>query len=268
MTEHSISDPSFIVITGTHSAGKSTLLSDIEVGKLETLGITNIEGEYDDFGYGLAESDSGIRPFVTVPETARWCADLYKRPDFLAENYNLGFQLNIDSQALFRTHAAAFATKSLTASLKESGDIPSSQTVINPLVVSDRSAMDGVVYSELRIPKDTNIVFGSPRTGFISEWLKTYTDLAVVVDHNEVEFEDDAARLSELDFRDTVNRSIRLNYEHFLGSEKVVSICGNRENRVQKFLQLIGQVANTSADRQFNRPYQEWSQITLVDSGK
>jgi hypothetical protein len=268
MSEQLIHKPAVVVVTGTHSSGKSTLISDIEAGKLTELGI--YDHDYSDFGYGLLETDDGRHPYVTVPEAARRLADLSHNPGLLAEDYTLDFQLEVESDALFRVHTASAMAEELTADCLRENIISADQGEINPVVISDRGSIDGIIYSKLRIPgENLDIVNNEPRTWFLSEWLKSFVNLVVITDYKDIPFQPDQARLADAEFRQIVGEIIENGYRQFLDEDSVVVIGGNRAVRRSKLLALLGQIGGFSsiASRQ-TVPYENWRSIELDISTK
>jgi len=262
MTEQHIDRPAVVVITGTHSSGKSTLLSDIEVGKLSTLGI--YDDGYNDLGYGFLETDNGTQPYITVPESARRLADAYHRPDLLTDHYDLDFQLEIDFQALCRINTATHAADELPRALLDEGLIESSQPVITPIIIPDRGPLDGIVYSKLQLPgENVDIIRGSPRTGFWSEWLKSSVDIVVITDYKDVPFEADEARLEDARFRQKVDEAIKRSYRQFLDERSIVAISGNRIERREKLLSLLGRISNFGSIVRTMEPYAKWESVKL-----
>lgn len=263
MAEQLIHKPAVVVVTGTHSSGKSTLISDIEAGKLSELGI--YDHDYDDFGYGLLETDDGRHPYVTIPEAARRLADLSHNPSLLAEDYSLEFQLDIESDALFRIHTASAMALELTEDYLRENIISPNQPEIKPIAISDRGPLDGIFYSKLQLPdENVDIINGSPRTAFMSEWLKSFVNLVVITDYRDMPFEPDQARLADAEFRRLVGNNIESGYRQFLDDESVVTIGGNRAERRAKLLELLGQIGSGSniASRQLI-PYENWESIEL-----
>ena len=262
MTEQHIDRPPIIVVTGTHSSGKSTLLSDIEVGKLSTLGID--DDGYNDLGYGFLETDNGTQPYITVPESARRLADIFHRPDLLTTHYDLDFQLEIDFQALCRINAATHMADELTEVLLDEGLIESSQPVITPIIIPDRGPLDGIVYSKLQLPgENVDILRGSPRTGFWSEWLKSVVDLVVITDYKDVPFEADEARLEDAEFRQLVGEAIESSYRQFLDERSIIAISGDRLERRDKLLSLLGHIGNYGSIVRTMEPFEKWGSIKL-----
>jgi|GEM_PF-5295338 hypothetical protein len=269
MAEQLVNKPAVVVLTGTHSSGKSTLMSDVELGKLSD--IDTPDPEYDDFGYGLVKADGGLHPYVTVPESARRLANLYyHHPDSLAENYTLDFQLNVESDALFRIHSATEMATQLTGKFIEGGVISPAQPEVTPIVISDRGPLDGIIYSKLLIPgEDMDVVGGSPRTGFMSEWLKSFVNLVVITDFKDVPFEADEARLEDAQFRQLVGENIESGYRQFLDEGSVVVISGNREERRCKLEELLGQISNyNTIPARPSEPYKNWRSIELDISAR
>lgn len=264
MIEVYVHDPVVGIITGTHSAGKSTLLSGIEAGKLNDLNVHDTE--YDDFGYAVIQDDTGNKhPLLTIPESARWWADIAKHADFLAENYTLDFQIAVDSHVVSRIHNAMHLARTVTSALIDRDGIPSSQPIVRPVILSDRGPLDGIVYSALRLPdQDTNVINGSPRTGFMAEWLKSYVDLVIVADHAGVPVEIDPARLNDVQFRSNVATLIERSYKQILGEESVATVSGNQTSRHMELASLLSKLISSEATAaRNNMDYRDWPSIRL-----
>ena len=260
-TRYPIETP-LAIITGTHSAGKSTLLSDLEQGKLNDLGV--YDEEYTDFGYGVIDSPTGKRALVTIPETARWYAGLYDRPDLLAENYNLDFQLSIDSLVIFRAHAATALSQAVKNKLIERGELPDA-SILEPIVVSDRGPLDGIIYSEARIlDRDTNIVNGSPRTGFHTEWLKSFVDLVIIADHKDIASEADAARLDDDALRQKIGESTVRNYTQFMPEGMVHIVSGDQEARKAEVKKLLAPLTYDERITRKALAYEKWKNVKIA----
>ncbi|MDZ7786276.1 MAG: TIGR03619 family F420-dependent LLM class oxidoreductase [Candidatus Saccharibacteria bacterium] len=231
--------PLTFVITGTHSSGKSTLLDDLEDGKITDLGLFN--PEYDDFGYGVVAADSGVKaPVITIPEAARWLADTYNRPDFLAENYTQQFQDTINAETIFRTHHAADLSEAVVDVMIEKGLLDPETDVIRPVILCDRSRLDGIVYGLARSEDaDTVSAIETDYNRFTVPWIREYVDLAFVADHEEVEFENDGSRLADEQFRNRVANEIDEVYRDALGKKFAGRISGDRIHRKRDLIQAI-----------------------------
>lgn len=251
------------VVTGTHSSGKSTLLADLEKGKLSDLGIH--PDEYDDFGFGIIPNSkkTELIPLILVPEAARWLAkDIYQRPNLLAGKYSLGFQLEIDNETIMRIHAAHELTRSLRKKLVDTGLVAPDVRVGQPVVISDRGPIDGLVYSSLRVERETDIIGSYPRTGFMSEWLRTFVDLVFITDHNGVPFQQESARLNDTNFRDRVAKSIELNYGRFFERDSIVTLQGDRKSRKERFVTELSQRVAQGRPAYTSQPYTSWFDVT------
>jgi hypothetical protein len=226
------------VITGTHSAGKSTLLAGFEQGKLSDLVVR--DRIYDDLGYGIVDSPNGQRALITVPETARWLADRVKRPDFLAENYSLDFQLDIDALVKSRIHAAIGSTGEVVNALLEQGKLSPSKATMKPVVLSDRGPLDGVIYSQERMPdQDTNMMNGLSRLGHNATWMRGAVDLVIVADATDIPFERDEARLDDVVMRQRIAQSVLSQYGALVSAEDLAVVSGSREERHAQVASLL-----------------------------
>jgi len=237
-------ESSLVIVTGTHSSGKSTLVSGIEQGKLAELGDNYpfTGNRYaDDLGYGMLDSPDGQRFVITVPETARWLAEEVGRPDLLAENYSLTFQYDIDALATYRIGAAVGATSSVMEQLMKQGLLEFSDIASKPLIVSDRGPLDGVIYSTERIhDRDTNLMDGYPRAGSHAEWTRQAASLVIVSDDQDVPFEKDAARLDDNLLRQEIARRILLNYGDIMPEDSLVVVSGNADERLAETKRILG----------------------------
>jgi hypothetical protein len=258
-------DTHTVVITGTHSAGKSTLLSGLEDGKLSDLGV--LHPEYDDFGFGVQQdSHSGIEiPVITVPESARWLAvDVHNRPDLLAENYQLDFQLSIDAETIFRFHAGNELAATAIKNMQREGLLMGASSHMQPLVVSDRGPLDGVVYSELRCDGDTNKINGFSRTGFATEWLKSFIDLVVISDHSSIPFEFDGARMEDHKLRNDIAECIDANYRTVMPEESVTTLHGDEQDRKHSLLKEVSRsISGKTNYSKPSLPFQAWGTVKL-----
>ncbi|MEO6109415.1 MAG: hypothetical protein ABIP50_00175 [Candidatus Saccharimonadales bacterium] len=255
-------ETSIAVITGTHSAGKSTLVGDFEQGKLSDLGLEN--REYPDLGFGVIDTPTGERPLIIVPETARWYADELGRPDFLGENYNLPFQLDIDFLAIDRVQAAVGSTGLVAAKLRELGKVSDTVQATLPIVLSDRSSFDGLIYSHERISdQETDIIDGFARAGFHAHWMRSFVNLVIIADHTEVEFEHDETRLDDATFRDTIAESMVRNYKKILPIDAIQFVIGNPEARKAKVATLLGAMSSQDKAVRLGLPYADWPDVRI-----
>lgn len=227
--------PKTLVITGTHSAGKSTLLMDFTEGKLTDIGVYS--SEYNDLGYAVVvdpATESKV-PVITVPEAATWLiVEQYGRPDLLGENYTQEVQNSINSETVFRTHYAAELSELVVKALIDDGQLSKEDEVLRPIIVTDRSLLDGLVYGDYRSngPEVADSV--QTQRDFCNPWTKTFVDSAASVDHTEVEFEQSAARLDDEIFRDDIAQLIDEAFSAMLHPDQRVTIgkfSGNREER-------------------------------------
>ena len=264
MTRYFPLESSVAVITGTHSAGKSTLLNNFEMGKVSTLGIEGKDYD-DDLGYGIVDSPIGPRALITIPESARMLADACGRPDLLAENYTLDFQLSIDAVLQFRIHEATAITSQVSERLVKEGLLPQSDGADHPIVLSDRGPLDGVIYSEARSEgRDTNIINGFGRTGFHTEWMKSFVDLVIVADHTTVPFQADATRLADVDFRDRIADSVLLNYSALMPADSVRVVTGDKETRRSEVEALLAPLSIKNRLGRTSLSYDEWPSVRIV----
>lgn len=251
------------IITGTHSAGKSTLLTDIEEGEIRDFDMKL--SSYEDFGYATLDVNDEQRCVITVPETARWLADTLHRPDLLADNYDPGFQGAINVLAIQRIHEAIRLTGVIEQLLVNNGTI-SRPSPVGPIVVSDRGPLDGLIYSTQRSvdkpKKSDGVEENSRELGFFTEWTKRYVDVAILVDHKEVPFDIDAARSSSKSLRSEIGRLIKLNYDQFLPRD-VVTIRGNEEERKIGAISILSALRPGEYMQRSPLDYTSWKAVEL-----
>lgn len=236
------SEPFVVAVVGTHSAGKSTLVQSFETGKLDD--VLDEELLYEDFGYGLVEppEESPATPVVIVPETALWCAKLSDQPDLLGKNWNLAFQLQVDGMYMLRSQAGIeIATRAVNKLVDTHPDF-SDRDLTRPLVLTDRSVLEGLAYTRAHLPgQDTDIIGGFPRAAFHKKWIAQYVDVTVLTDHTEVPFQADPSRVDDLTFRNDVAEQVTQDYHSALPSERIRTIQGNKEQRKAALNSLIEQ---------------------------
>ena len=253
------------VVTGTHSSGKSTLLKDLELGKLSDLGIN--DNEYSDFGFGVVSDpkDDEPLPLILIPEAARRLVTLYRRPDFVAENYTLDFQIAIDFDVVARIHTAHQLAARLPKRLMEEKLIDHGSKQKEPVVISDRGPLDGCVYSSIRcLDEDTDVINGSPRTGFMTEWLKSFVNLVYITDHLEIPLEEDAARLADVEFRDQIARGIRANYSSFFDQDSIITLHGDRETRKTQLITTLSTKLDEDKKKYPPLPHRLWPYVKTI----
>ena len=199
-----------------------------------------------------------------MPESARWLAvSILDRPDLLAENYSLPFQLSVDAEVIARFHVASYLAATVIPRLRQESLLDNDAPVTKPVIVSDRGPLDGVTYSELRCETDTNTVNGSPRTGFLVAWLKDYVNLVVIADHTAIPFEPDAARLPDHAFRLRVAHDIAKNYGAVLSYDQITTVTGSRDERKGQLIRAILATQEVPAASPPPTPYEQWASVTL-----
>ncbi len=266
-TARNETEPMVVVIAGTHSSGKTTLLQDFEIGKLSELSLGE-EIEYPDFGYGIIEASDGTQhATITVPEAATQLTRQLQRPDLLTDNYSIDFQFNVDFDAASRIHEAIFAMSALKKHLLGAGHMTSPSTVGRDLVISDRSPFEGVIYGYIRTgvtDVDTFAHKKGTRVGFWANWVHSFVDAVILTSHDEVDFESSPVRPNDPAMRENVAKSIAANYHAIMPDGTVTVITGNETERLAKSTKFILSLINMSSQKPNQLPFSAWNEAVLV----
>lgn len=234
------------VATGTHSAGKSTLVSDY-FETLHDVGLIGGEeqGALHTFLAGSIVFQNIHIPVVAVPEAATLYAKETAKPELLTTGYTLEDQIRIELLA------DALGTDASLLSEQRFDELnPTHHGRRLAVLLSDRSGLDGAVYSRVRLPdseqEQIDLADVMRKTGGyligvapnIYLWRDCVrraianTDVAFMVNHTEVPFESSELRLEDQDFRNKIAVDIKKSYISVLGTDKVVDIHGSRAERV------------------------------------
>lgn len=256
------------VVSATHSAGKTTLVSDLlDVSTQNTETEVLIRGS-ENIGYpwfrgGLLSIAGQEIPLVVAPEAATLYAQQNPDQHPTTEGYSFEHQLMIEGLAINLMTEAMIGAHELAIS--SGNDIA--------LALLDRSALDGIVYSRILAPEHdqenislaelTKKVLGFNSGGLEGQtfpWrnqfrrmLRQYCDFVVVPSYQEVQLTDNKLRIIDDEFRVQVDDDIRSYYSSVLGKDKMHAIGGDRSTRVAKLIDIIGSVINNVQSRQ-NQP--------------
>ena len=242
--------PLTIAIIGTHAAGKSTIIEGIEQGKISDLGIDGGYTQYEDFGYGIVEADPNNQVVVvTVPEAARWYAELRRDLTILAENHNPDIQRLITGEAIFRTHEAQQLAPTVVEALVDAELVGVGKRKTWAAVLTDRTALDGMVYMKDRYgdgePQIMKLYCGGlSEDGLLAGWHESFIDCVFASDHTEIPFVEDSdkARSSDLEFRDRVFRKINNLAIDTFGKRYLGMLRGDAARRKQTAAEFIGYI--------------------------
>lgn len=227
----------FNIVTGTHSSGKTTLLNDLG----ESLPRLEIEPPFR----AVSEEIGGKTiPIVLVPEAATYYARSVGRPDILTNNYSFEQQVQIEFVSAGMVASAVLLAEELAVKLQTSGSR-------HGFIISDRSMLDGHVYSRLRTPDHpddpvnlrqvaaaTGMLLLSPTQPDVDirhiarEQVAAACDTAYISDHHDIPFEDNGLRQADLEFRDLIAGSMAEYYEDVVGTKKVHYLRGDRAQRL------------------------------------
>jgi nicotinamide riboside kinase len=230
-----------VAITGTHSSGKSTLLNSFEMGKIQEIGV--FDSDYDDFGFGLLNSDSDQAvPVITVPEAATYYADLSNRPALLSTEYNIHVQSSVEVEHLFRTVDAYRLMPDVVNHMLIHGLI----NAINAksVMLIDRGPLDGLVYSEVRLGPEQDIglyILGKnrSRTDFFRTILHKDVDMVLIAEHSEIPFEPSEYRAESEIMRNSVATKIEKKYQSEMSDNRVHIVRGSVDERHYQASELI-----------------------------
>ncbi|HVV66975.1 MAG TPA: hypothetical protein VHB72_02805 [Candidatus Saccharimonadales bacterium] len=235
--------PLVCAVDGTHSAGKTTIVEGLnEEGKVHELLDENLL--YDDIGYGMVDLPGVNKhtPSIYVPEAARWAADYSGDPELLGEKWNLAFQLQLTDKYKLRIQAAAGLAAPVMRQLIANRPELSAEDLTRPLILADRSGLDGLAYTRLRSNlSNTEVIGGFPTEKFAREWVAHYVDLVLLSDYDEIPFELDPARSSDQELRKSIAREIAADYYATLPPERIQTLHGDPEQRQNELLQFIAQ---------------------------
>lgn len=240
--------PGLVVVDGTHSSGKTTLLNDYFKGA------AMLDETFDCY-FPYKERGAGI-PVFGVAEAAT-AYDAWVRParteSCLTSGYNLLDQAAIELTAFSSIEAAMIACGRRAKDLGAPAGI----------VLADRSPASGHVYARLRLGRTANNVDlrevcaaseGKLMTNPSAEYrvdiqqlgrtqLQGYCKLVLIPDHHEIDFEDNGLRQTDLDFRDAIATEMIAYYSGLLGATNVQHITGNRRERLAKLRLAVQGVA-------------------------
>ncbi len=235
------------VVTGTHSAGKTTLVSDYvaTLNNRRTIGGESQDALYYYSAGSLTYNHLEI-PVVTIPEAATIYALERRTPEVLTTSYTFDDQVRMELLADTLGTEGSILAESLFDALN-----PAHKGKRVALLLSDRTGLDGAVYSGVRLPaqeqENVNLYEVMKNTGgmLIGSGPHTYqwrqavrqaiaqSDIAFIVDHEEVPFESSELRLADLEFRNRIATQITKAYNAVLGTDMLVKVSGTREERVQ-----------------------------------
>jgi hypothetical protein len=174
------------------------------------------------------------------------------KPSVLTSDYTLEDQINIEALSCSIIVNATLVLDSVLASK------PKGQR--RGMVITDRTPLDGHVYSMDRCPDEDQEHFSAAQLaepGFMlvggstdttkrfefreddREVMRQVCDQVVLADHTTVPFMDNGLRETELSFRDRIAQDIAKYYSSVLGTDRVVGLRGAPEERKQALRELI-----------------------------
>lgn len=246
-----------VAVSGTHSAGKTTLLHDY--GSQTEL-LEEVTGYKVPKGFtaGYEYIGSITVPVVIAPEAATYYADrIAKSSRVLSDEYTIEDQIGIESTASRLITRANVIAAHLSHRLQPDAARPCA------LVATDRSQLDGHVYSSIRTPgaeqelidmasvaRATGGAIPSNYSGHAIPYRERCRQdaeesfsLAFITNHLEIPLEPSQYRSSDLEFRDQVAQSMTAYYKTILGESRVVLLSGNRIERRETFSYYLQELA-------------------------
>jgi hypothetical protein len=238
-----------VVVTGTHSAGKTTLLNDYGT---QTELLESITGYKVPAGFAAAYErvDDVTVPIVVAPEAATYYAQkIAKNSRVVTDQYTIDDQIGMESTAKRLITRANIVAAHLSHVLQPD--------IARPLaiVASDRSPLDGHVYSAIRTPdaEQELIDMASVANATGGKTPLHYAGCAIpyrenarvdavgsfsiafVTDHTEISLESSQYRSDDIQFRNQIAQSMTAYYKSILGDERVVALSGDRSERLKTF---------------------------------
>lgn len=239
-----------VVVTGTHSAGKTSLLEDYgtQTKLLEEVTGYKVPANFS-ANYEYAEGMPV--PVVIAPEAATYYADtVAKNNRVVTDQYTVEHQIGIESVAKRLITRAQVVAAHLAHRLQPDPDIRP-----RAIVVSDRSQLDGHVYSRIRTPNAEQELIdmahvalatgGKAPKNYVGHAIPYREDarqnaadslgIAFIADHSEILFNHSEYRVDDIQLRDKIAHSMIDYYETVLGSDRLVRLSGNRIERLETF---------------------------------
>jgi hypothetical protein len=234
------------VVTGTHSSGKTTLLKDYGT-KTEVLNeVTGYEIP-SRFTAGYEYVEGLTIPVVIAPEAATFYANrIAKNKRVVTDQYTMADQIGMESIAKRLIIHANVVAAHLAHRLQPNLERPIA------IVVSDRSQLDGHVYSSVRVPEEeqelidiaavakaTGAGVPSNYAGFPIPYRENARisaaesfSLAFMTNHKEVPLTASDYRSDDIAFRDAIAQRMTDYYKTVIGAERVITLSGNRIDRL------------------------------------
>lgn len=238
-------DIPLVVVTGTHLAGKSTVIEE-----MIDAGIVIPEAPDRDPKLTWPKIRRYGNVLISfVPEAMTEFMRQQNDPTAPTTGYTLSKQCVVENQNLGMIMDGFYVA---TEAMKESDAKFSA-------VVCDRSMLDGSsAYRKQRLrnknrrristQRINNDVYGEPgnTSGIYLDYdtiwrsfLAEYCDLALVADHTQIPYISDETRVDDVQFREDIYTEIVTAYTETLGPNKVVHLQGSREERTTFTLDRI-----------------------------
>lgn len=259
MTSPELQAIGHVVVDGTHSGGKTTLIQDY-VAQKELLPDDGADfGTKHGFTYPyvcVTENVDGIEvPVVISSEAALSRAQKYPWRKMLTEEYNTVDQGAITFHAALNIVTGASYAARMADKLQPNAALPFGVTL------SDRGPLSGYVYADTRLPGYNHDVFDMRDFFDLSGPTPTYTnlrprieafvstcDLAVIPSHKRVKFEASEYREEDLELRRQIARGVHAAYRERV--EKVATLSGSRPERRSQFQAVLRAFIRTRLTQQ------------------
>lgn len=248
------------VNTGTHSAGKSTITAAFSDADFAAKYSIPLDDPYDlapRYSGSLLE-DTNI-PIITGEEAMTAYARIHHIADLATTGYTFERQIDVESMAQW------IITDAMRKAIDVATSLQPNNSLRRGIVLTDRSALDGVPYSLLRTENDPENVdvrqvelatigwdtypTAPSRIWPLRKWsrdfMRQYCDAAFIADHSEVTIEDNGFRQTDAEFRNEIAEIMRTYYTSILG-DKIVNLHGDPAKRKTKVVEVFKHLLATS----------------------
>jgi len=180
-------------------------------------------------------------------------------PDLPTTGYTFEDQIAVEVLAL------RSITEAMNIAMLVAKETQPTVSLRRAIVLTDRSALDGRPYSTLRTPNEDQEMVdfrkvetetigwdthpeAKTRVHPIRKWhrdfMTRYCDVAFILDHEEVPFEDNGFRQTDLSFRQTIAVDMEQYYRDILG-DRVLKLHGNPDERKAKVIKHLTAIAKS-----------------------
>jgi predicted ATPase len=230
-----------MLITGTHSSGKTTVIDGFRDVELEaSLGIPESYGfSVQDIQIDGENGPTGLAvPVLSVGEAATKYASSLNDLSVLGENYTFEHQRKIEIEADGALQMARVALVKAVRSLRATNEYDNLANAA--VVLADRGPIDGGVYSKLRIPEeDDDTLNGFPLRDSFRAHANASLDCVFIADKSDTPFDQTAGRPADGELRDKIDEYLSAAYSNISYNRPHI-LHGSPEERRQQIVSTIG----------------------------